>query len=155
MAATCPNCQGLLTTRPTRKKKCPHCGRYIYVRQGQLVGESQPIIETKITYANLPAAKSNPKVKNESNPLAAILVIALIVLSLCFAVLLIRGRSESTPTPASLPTVTPVRFLPASSPVAPSGGCCKICGPNSKACGDSCISNSDTCYEGPGCACEG
>ncbi len=28
----CPHCRGLLTQRPKRKKKCPLCGRYIFVR---------------------------------------------------------------------------------------------------------------------------
>jgi hypothetical protein len=44
-------------------------------------------------------------------------------------------------------------------PQPPSGGsgrsCCKVCGANSQACGDSCISNSYTCHTAPGCACEG
>jgi hypothetical protein len=32
------------------------------------------------------------------------------------------------------------------------GGCCKEC-QNGKPCGDSCISNSTTCNQPPGCAC--
>ena len=32
--------------------------------------------------------------------------------------------------------------------------CCKIC-KTGKACGDSCISKSDTCHQPPGCACDG
>lgn len=31
--------------------------------------------------------------------------------------------------------------------------CCKVCGSNSKACGDSCISESFNCNVGEGCAC--
>lgn len=33
--------------------------------------------------------------------------------------------------------------------------CCKYCGDNSKACGDTCISNDKTCHTTGGCACEG
>jgi uncharacterized Zn finger protein (UPF0148 family) len=29
---TCPYCGSSLAERPKRKKKCPHCGNYIYVR---------------------------------------------------------------------------------------------------------------------------
>lgn len=28
----CPYCSGLLERKPTKKKKCPHCGKFIYVR---------------------------------------------------------------------------------------------------------------------------
>lgn len=57
-----------------------------------------------------------------------------------------------------------VRFLPlvlvtASTPLIgacsdSSGPCCKVCR-EGKACGDSCISRSDTCHVGSGCACDG
>src|ERR1700733_3999817 len=30
--AVCPNCNQRLDKKPGRKKKCPHCGRFIYVR---------------------------------------------------------------------------------------------------------------------------
>ncbi|EGD74284.1 hypothetical protein PTSG_06293 [Salpingoeca rosetta] len=33
--------------------------------------------------------------------------------------------------------------------------CCKYCSDGSKACGDSCISDSNTCHQPPGCACNG
>lgn len=33
-------------------------------------------------------------------------------------------------------------------------GCCKVCR-DGKACGDSCISKTDSCTKGPGCACNG
>lgn len=33
--------------------------------------------------------------------------------------------------------------------------CCKYCGTDSKACGDSCISNDKQCHTSGGCACEG
>lgn len=35
------------------------------------------------------------------------------------------------------------------------GSCCKYCGSNSKACGDSCISPGKMCSKVGGCACEG
>ena len=28
----CPNCNGLLNVMPSRKKKCEHCGSYVYLR---------------------------------------------------------------------------------------------------------------------------
>lgn len=31
--------------------------------------------------------------------------------------------------------------------------CCKVCS-KGKACGNSCISRSDTCHKAPGCACD-
>jgi hypothetical protein len=34
------------------------------------------------------------------------------------------------------------------------GPCCKVCR-DGKACGDTCISKSDTCHVGAGCACQG
>lgn len=39
-------------------------------------------------------------------------------------------------------------------PTAQGGGCCRVC-TTGKACGDSCISRSDTCHKGAGCACNG
>ena len=60
------------------------------------------------------------------------------------------------PTPTKLPTpaskLAPIPTIPA--PSSGSGGCCKHCGANSKACGDSCISLSKTCHQPPGCACD-
>lgn len=46
------------------------------------------------------------------------------------------------------------RVAACSDPTSPSGGCCKI-GKEGKPCGDSCISKSDTCHKGAGCACSG
>lgn len=56
--------------------------------------------------------------------------------------------TEATATPTPLPAIFPT--LPPGNTTA---GCCKICGSNSKACGDSCISLSKTCHKGAGCAC--
>lgn len=58
----------------------------------------------------------------------------------------------ATTTPIPLPafTVTPPQRV---ATVAPPRICCKYCGPNSKACGDSCISKDKNCKKGVGCAC--
>ncbi len=37
--ALCPYCSGLLEKAPARKKKCPHCGNYMYVRGGKAYTE--------------------------------------------------------------------------------------------------------------------
>jgi hypothetical protein len=52
-----------------------------------------------------------------------------------------------TLTPTRLPTLTP-------TPAGPARGCCKYC-KQGKACGNVCISRSQTCYvrKGVGCAC--
>jgi len=41
----CPYCQGELDIAPKRKKKCPLCGGFIFVRNGQLVTEDDANIE--------------------------------------------------------------------------------------------------------------
>ncbi len=33
-------------------------------------------------------------------------------------------------------------------------GCCKVCGPSSQACGNTCIALGKTCHTPPGCACQ-
>ena len=60
----------------------------------------------------------------------------------------------------SISFLLPLALVTAGAPVsgcsdtsAPSG-CCKVC-KGGKACGDSCISKSDTCNKGVGCACNG
>lgn len=55
---------------------------------------------------------------------------------------------------AAQPTRQPTTGANTPAPTPP-GVCCKTCGPNSKACGDSCISRSYTCHQPPGCACDG
>jgi len=35
----CPNCETVLDKAPIKKKKCPDCGKYIYVRKGHLYSE--------------------------------------------------------------------------------------------------------------------
>lgn len=49
-----------------------------------------------------------------------------------------------TPAAPAVPRPPDPRYSPA---------CCKHCGPTSKPCGDSCISNNKTCHVGQGCAC--
>lgn len=39
MMANCPYCSNVLDPPPRKKKKCPSCGRWIYVRRGELVTE--------------------------------------------------------------------------------------------------------------------
>ena len=39
MSSICPYCSGVLETVPKRKKKCPHCGNYMYVRGGKAYTE--------------------------------------------------------------------------------------------------------------------
>jgi hypothetical protein len=43
---------------------------------------------------------------------------------------------------------------PVATTVPTGGSCCKVC-TTGKACGDTCISASDTCHVGSGCACNG
>jgi DNA-directed RNA polymerase subunit RPC12/RpoP len=40
----CPNCFKALSTKPKRKQACPHCGKFIFVRSGQLVREDESLI---------------------------------------------------------------------------------------------------------------
>jgi rubrerythrin len=39
----CPYCGNKLDKKPTRKKKCPHCDRYIFIRNGELKTEDESI----------------------------------------------------------------------------------------------------------------
>ena len=41
----CPYCQCELDIVPKRKKKCPHCGGFIFVRNGRLITEDDANIE--------------------------------------------------------------------------------------------------------------
>lgn len=40
----CPTCRSALQAKPTRKQDCPHCGKCILVRNGELVTEEQATI---------------------------------------------------------------------------------------------------------------
>ena len=42
-AVKCPYCAKELAEKPARKKKCPHCSQYIYVRQGKPLTEKQAL----------------------------------------------------------------------------------------------------------------
>src|SRR5262249_23405935 len=48
-------------------------------------------------------------------------------------------------------TTTPT--MPPTTSTTPPVVCCKIC-TTGKACGDTCISATETCHVGPGCACD-
>ena len=37
----CPYCDKILEKQPARKKKCPHCSEYIFVRRGELYTEKE------------------------------------------------------------------------------------------------------------------
>jgi len=72
-------------------------------------------------------------------------------------IILVGSLATSTrlpvPTARPLPTLARAPVLPTSAPPPPSSSCCKHCGPNSKPCGNGCISLSYTCRQPPGCAC--
>jgi hypothetical protein len=62
----------------------------------------------------------------------------------------------STNTPFILVQSTPTLIVvPLPTSDGSGSACCKVCGANSKPCGDSCISNSYSCNKPPGCACDG
>jgi len=41
---TCPNCDQKLPTKPIRKQACPHCGKFIFARNGALVTHDEAMI---------------------------------------------------------------------------------------------------------------
>ena len=41
---SCPYCRATLESRPKRKKKCPHCGSYMFVRGGEVVTDEEAAI---------------------------------------------------------------------------------------------------------------
>jgi hypothetical protein len=43
--AKCPYCKLALSKKPKRKKKCPHCQNYIFVKKGRLLTEDQKAAE--------------------------------------------------------------------------------------------------------------
>jgi len=57
-------------------------------------------------------------------------------------------KPTTTPPPAAVSTQPPAKPTP-----APMEACCKKCGGNTKACGDSCIPINQKCREWTGCAC--
>lgn len=69
----------------------------------------------------------------------------------------LRPTPQPTPRPTAKPTPKPTpkpTAKPTPRPTSPPPACCKVC-TTGKACGDSCISRSNTCHVGPGCACNG
>lgn len=59
-----------------------------------------------------------------------------------------------TAPPPPAPTATRVAANPPAPPAPTSAACCKHC-TTGKACGDTCIPQSSTCHQPPGCACNG
>lgn len=43
--AVCPYCNFEFEERPSRKKKCPNCGNFIFVRQGRLLTQEEAEID--------------------------------------------------------------------------------------------------------------
>jgi hypothetical protein len=43
--APCPYCGVILEPRPKRKKKCPHCAQYVFVRRGTLLTKEEAAID--------------------------------------------------------------------------------------------------------------
>ncbi len=63
---------------------------------------------------------------------------------------MLLSTAKPTARPTARPTNRPtLRPRPTAAPV----NCCKHCGPNSKPCGDSCISRDKACHKVGGCAC--
>jgi hypothetical protein len=50
MSARCPYCNASLDSVPKRKKKCPSCGKPIYVRQGKLRTEFDALMADWLNY---------------------------------------------------------------------------------------------------------
>jgi len=66
----------------------------------------------------------------------------------------LRPSSTTVPTFTDVPVRMATIDLGGGSNADPSKTCCKVCGSDSQACGDSCISKSKTCHKAPGCACQ-
>lgn len=72
------------------------------------------------------------------------------------------GRHPAVRRAWRIVRMMPLVLVTASSPLltackdssGPGGGCCKICR-TGKPCGDTCISRTETCHVGAGCACQG
>lgn len=82
-----------------------------------------------------------------------------------FVIVGTTGSAPATPSPSPRPTARPTSAptprptakptpRPTPRPTSPPPACCKVCS-TGKACGDTCISRSNTCHVGPGCACNG
>lgn len=89
-------------------------------------------------------------------PIVFISIMLFCVICICTISLFINDNdlvTLSTPT-IKAPIVQPTLIIFPTQPGGGTGGeCCKHCAPNSKPCGDSCISISYTCHKPPGCAC--
>jgi Zn finger protein HypA/HybF involved in hydrogenase expression len=52
----CPYCDGLISPKPTRKRRCPHCGQTLFVRGGEALTEFAAHVHDE-ELANLPEEK--------------------------------------------------------------------------------------------------
>ncbi len=94
--------------------------------------------------------------KQKNIQMGIIATIFLCVICICLVVFdPSSGGGNPTPTVPAILVQPTLIFVPQPAGGGSGGGCCKVCGVNSKACGDSCISNSYSCSKPPGCACDG
>lgn len=99
-----------------------------------------------ITQTTLAIPKSSPTLLPTPTPFATLMSLP------TFAILPSPVPSPiSIPTLASFPTAV---YIPPPKSKSPAQACCKHCGSDSQACGDSCISLSKNCHQPPGCACQ-
>ncbi|HAJ37329.1 MAG TPA: hypothetical protein DCL15_16795 [Chloroflexi bacterium] len=61
----CPYCRRKLEKKPTRKRKCPHCGELIYVRAGDLLREDELEQATAATGSPKKPTKKKPAQSKE------------------------------------------------------------------------------------------
>ena len=73
-----------------------------------------------------------------------------VALPLIFAVISAAIALWPSPAPAAI-SLGGMNYTPIPTY---SAACCKVCH-KGKACGDTCISRSNTCHVGQGCACDG
>lgn len=153
-----------ITQTQTITPTCTTAPFLIYTAQ---IGETCSIIsvKSKITIAQL--LDANPILKGDCINLqhGMDLVIPLSEWpTLTASVIVPTSKPYESRTPLyQLPTTIPTKLLlptwtsgpqPTLVPQPTTKSCCKVC-TNSKACGNSCISNNKNCNTPPGCACQG
>ena len=70
----CPNCKNIIPAKPKRKWKCPHCGSFIFIRQGKMVSEktASAILEREESEIRQSILDSQRRGKKELNEMADI-----------------------------------------------------------------------------------